>query len=196
MFVFNNRFAYDSEMFTERFFSVGVHPWDAALVKQTYLEDLKVLAAHPNCFAIGECGLDNLKGPEKVLQKTVFRLQLALAEECGKPVIIHCVKAFDELQEVCKPYMSRIPLIIHGFNKSSQLAGDLIEKGFYLSLNPSLFQKENFDFSAIPPEKLFLETDTNEYISIQEVYDLAALKFNMSKDELKEKISLNFERLK
>lgn len=196
VFVFNNRFGYDNELYTDSLFSVGIHPWDADLVATELFEDLEKIIAHPNCFAIGECGLDKLRGPDIILQKQVFEQQLQLAQKYSKPLIIHCVKAFDELQEICKPYINRIPLIIHGFNKSSQLAADLIEKGFYLSLSTSLFKKENFDFSAISPEKLFLETDTLEDVSIQEVYGLAALKFNMNKDELKEKISLNFEKLK
>jgi TatD DNase family protein len=196
VFVFNNRFGYDASYHTEVLFSIGVHPWDAALVKHTYLEELKVLAAHPNCMAIGECGLDTLQGPDMLLQKTVFRLQLELAVECRKPVIIHCVKAFDELMELSKPYVHKVPLIIHGFHKSAQLAAQLIGKGFYLSLNPALFKREDFDFGSIPTNRLFLETDLLENDSIKEVYALAAQRFNVTVDELKERINLNFEHLK
>lgn len=195
VFVFNNRFGYDKKLYTDSLFSVGIHPWDTELAQAVLFEELEKIIAHPSCFAIGECGLDKLRGPDIALQKQVFEQQLQLAQKYHKPVIIHCVKAFNELQEICKSYINRIPLIIHGFNKSSQLAVDLIEKGFYLSASLPLFKKENFDFGAISSEKLLLETDMLEDVSIQEVYDLAASKFNMSRDELKEKISLNFGRL-
>jgi len=196
VFVFNNRLGHDSQIFTGSFFSVGFHPWDAMLVKPNWLEEMKELVVHPNCLAIGECGLDKLQGPDLPLQKTIFRLQLELALEYRKPVIIHCVKAFDELMEVCKPFAEKVPLIVHGFHKSSQLARQLIAKSFFLSLNPVFFNREEFDFTALLTNRLFLETDMSEELSIKEVYAAAAQRFNLSVDELKERINLNFENLK
>jgi TatD DNase family protein len=196
VFVFNIRFAHDTPYHTEVLFSAGVHPWDVALLKQTWLDDLKAVVIHPNCLAIGECGLDNLQGADMLLQKTVFRLQLDLAVDCQKPVIIHCVKAFDTLIELSKPYAHKVPLIIHGFHKSSQMAAQLIHNGFYLSLNPAVLKRKDFDFTVIPADRLFLETDMLQNDSIKEVYADAAQCFNTTVDELKERINLNFENLK
>ncbi len=196
VFVFNNRFAHDSHYYTDSLFSIGVHPWDAGLVNRSYPDDLRKWLAHPNCFAIGECGLDRLRGPDWLLQKTVFRLQLELAVECSRPVIIHCVKAFDELIELAGPYVQKVPLVIHGFHKSSQMAEQLIGKGFYLSLNPALFSRSDYDSSVIPLQRLFLETDMREDLSITEVYRAAAAWFNVGEDELIERINGNFETLK
>lgn len=196
VYVFNNRFGHDSSYYTDSLFSVGVHPWDAASVGPDFIEALEALVAHPHCLAVGECGLDTLKGPGLDLQKQVFEQQLRLAVAHHKPVIIHCVKAFDELMELAKPYINQVPLIIHGFHKSSQLAAQLIARGFYLSLNPALLQREDFDFGQIPHQRFFLETDMLDNATIKHIYEAAALKFKMSPEALTEKINLNFIALK
>lgn len=193
MFLFNNRFGFDREFYLEKYFSIGIHPWDADL--QISGSELEKIIQHPNCLAIGECGLDKVIDTDIEIQKKVFQSQLELAVKYQKPVIIHCVKAFDDLIEICAPYHSKIPLIIHGFNKSIQLAKQLIDKGFYISLNHSIFKKEELDYSILSVEKLFLETDNNELISIEEVYQKAAANFQIQEDDLKEKIYSNFTTL-
>lgn len=189
VFLFNNRFAFDKNLFLQKYFSIGIHPWDAGL--DFSITELEQNISNENCLAIGECGLDKLSGPNLEIQKAVFETQLQLASKYHKPVIIHCVKAYDELIEVCKPFLE-IPKIIHGFNKSSQLAIQLINSGFYLSLNDSILKKENFDFSVIPLDRLFFETDMNSLISINEIYDMVSKRFNVDVELLKEKINLNF----
>ncbi len=193
VFLFNNRFGFDSEFYLEKYFSIGIHPWDANL--QTSLSEFEKIIQHPNCLAIGECGLDKIIDTDIEIQKKVFQSQLELAVKYQKPVIIHCVKAFDELMEICAIYHSKTHLIIHGFNKSIQLAKQLIDKGFYLSLNHSIFNKEDIDFSVLPLEKLFLETDNIESVLIEEVYKKAAACFQTKEDDLKEKIYSNFTAL-
>ena len=193
MFLFNNRFGFDKELYLENYFSVGIHPWDADL--EISIQEFEEIISHKNCLAIGECGLDKVIDIDLELQKKVFISQLYLAAEFQKPVIIHCVKAFDELIEICSSYHSKIPLIIHGFNKSSQLAKQLIDKGFYISLNHSVFKKEDDGFNDFPIEKIFLETDNNESLLIEEVYQKAASVFQMQEDGLKEKIYTNFTTL-
>jgi len=193
VFLFNNRFGFDKKYFLEKYFSVGIHPWDGDV--QVYLIEFEQIIQHQNCLAIGECGLDKLKGPDLEIQKTIFIRQLDLAVKYQLPVIIHCVRAFDELMEVCKPYYSKVPLIIHGFNKSSELAKQLIDKGFYISFHHSVFDKRDDYFSSIVIEKIFLETDHNANVSIIEVYKKASSSFQLSENDLKEKIYTNFTAL-
>lgn len=197
VFLFNNRFGTSTssvtKLYLESYFSIGIHPWDADI--QFSMAEFEKIIQHPNCLGIGECGLDKVIDIDLELQKKVFISQLDLAVKFQKPVIIHCVKAFDELIEICASYHSKIPLIIHGFNKSVQLAKQLIDKGFYISLNDSIFKKEDIDFSVLLQEKLFLETDNSESILIEEVYQKAAVCFQMPEDELKEKIYSNFTTL-
>lgn len=193
VFLFNNRFGFDKEIYTKSYFSLGIHPWDADL--DFSKPEFEKLISNQNCLSIGECGLDKIKGPKLELQKTVFQYQLNLAVHFQKPVIIHCVKAFDEIIEICKPFQNKTHLIIHGLNKSQQLAKQLIDHGFYLSFGDSVFKKNEFDFNTIPLEKIFLETDDNESLLISDVYKMAAQSFNISENDLKEKIYSNFTTL-
>jgi TatD DNase family protein len=193
VFLFNNRFGFDKVIYTEAFFSVGIHPWDAELLNSKTIKNLKEAISHPNCLAIGECGLDKLKDPDLELQKIIFETQIKLALKYKKPLIIHCVKAFDELQEICEPYLKKIPFIIHGFNKSIQLAKQLMDKGFYLSISSDFLNKS--EVRELPLEKIFLETDDKESLLIKEVYDLASQKLSLDKVILKEKIYSNFVSL-
>lgn len=193
VFLFNNRFGFDKEFCLEKYFSIGIHPWDADL--QVSIPELEKMIQQQNCLAIGECGLDKLKGADLEIQKKVFIVQLELAVKYQKPVIIHCVKAFDELIEICSPFHSKIPLIIHGFNKSQQLLQQLINIGFYISLHHSVFYKVDYDFINSQLEKIFLETDNNESFLIEDVYQKAAACFQIQEDDLKEKIYTNFTTL-
>ncbi len=193
VFLYNNRFGFDSVIHTNSFFSVGIHPWDAHLKISTI--EFQGLITHPNCMAIGECGFDKLKGADLVKQQQMLEYQLKLAVEYHKPVIIHCVKAYDEIIKICEVYHSSIPIIIHGFNKSYELLHQLLGKGFYVSLSRFAIQKMNFNFTEIPLEKLFLETDEDCTMTIQEIYQIASERFKMTEEDLKNKIYSNFTTL-
>lgn len=195
LYILSNRFGYDKGVITTSPFSVGIHPWDSELINPAMIKDLEILITHPNCYAIGECGIDKLITTPLIKQTELFKMQLQLATKYKKPVIIHCVKAFQEIIEICRPYLGTIPLIIHGFNKSEKLAKQLTDKGFYLSMHPGIITKNNFNLKALPIDHLFLETDDNPLILIQNIYNEVALKLNMEVPELKEKINSNFEAL-
>jgi TatD DNase family protein len=192
--IYNNRFLFE-DITTNCLFSIGIHPYDCHLFTDHSFKDMEPFLKQDNCFAIGECGLDKLISVDLKQQQFILTEQLNLALIYKKPVIIHCVKAFDELIDVCKPYENKLKLIIHGFNKSEELALQLISKGYYLSLHPSLFKKENFNFTKLPIEQLFFETDADSSLSISATYNLASTKLNISEHELKEKIYSNFKLL-
>ena len=195
LFVLNYRLGYDKAIDTTQSFSIGIHPWDTELIDATTFKQLEHFLNQPNCLAVGECGLDKLIATPLDLQKKAFEQQLQLAIKYNKPLIIHCVKTFDELIEICKPYFNRIPLIIHGFNKSETLAKQLIDKGFYLSLHHHILLKSDFEIKSLPLNNLFFETDNDPHLLIQVVYQAFALKLNIELDVLKEKINRNFELL-
>src|SRR5690606_17966718 len=110
----------------EGFFSVGIHPWKAESVHPEEYTKLKELSMHPNCVAIGEAGLDKLIGSSFEIQRKTFIEQALLAEELKLPLIIHCVKAWNELREIKRKLKPNIPWIYHGFNKTS-LVDEVIE---------------------------------------------------------------------
>ena len=84
----------------EGWYSVGIHPWYIASFAAS-LNDSKArfeeLLDHPQVLAVGEAGLDKLAEAPLTLQIEVFEYQARLAEEADKPLIIHLVKAVDEL---------------------------------------------------------------------------------------------------
>ncbi len=55
-----------------RWYSVGVHPWDSADAGKCrrFLDTVKELASHPQVLAIGEVGLDHLRGADKAIVTT------------------------------------------------------------------------------------------------------------------------------
>ena len=168
--------------------SVGIHPWtlteeSADIQWETLRESVK----DKRIVAIGECGLDKLKGPSIALQTAVFKQEAALAENCSLPLIIHCVKAFNELIQLKKEISPRQPWIIHGFRGKLPLAMDCIRHGFYLSIG-SNFQENAL--KAIPLDRLFIETDESDE-SIGSIYQRIAETKGISLQELAEAINKN-----
>lgn len=176
------------------FYSIGIHPWH---ISEERLEtDLKIIEEKlqtENCLAIGECGLDKRIEQAFENQIIVFEKQLALAEKYKKPVVIHCVAAFQEVIEIKKKLNISVPMIIHGFSKKSQLADQLIKEGFYISFGKYLLKNPELKtvFQNIPNEKFLLETDTIEE-NIQQVYELAAEYKELKLKELQDIISSNY----
>ncbi|MBF4487069.1 MULTISPECIES: TatD family hydrolase [unclassified Flavobacterium] len=176
------------------FYSIGIHPW---YIKEDQIDgDLRIIEEKlqtQNCLAIGECGLDKRIEIPLEQQIIVFEKQLALAEQYKKPVVIHCVAAFQEVIGIKKKMKISVPMIIHGFSKNSQIANQLITAGFYLSFGKYLLKNPDLKtvFQNTPNDRFFLETDTVEE-SIKQVYDLASEYKNITINELQEVISSNF----
>jgi TatD DNase family protein len=176
------------------FYSIGIHPW--YINEQRLEEDLQTIDSKlqkSNCLALGECGLDKRIEIPLELQQMVFEKQLLLAQKHNKPVVIHCVAAFQEVIAIKKRLKITVPMIIHGFSKNKQVAKELINNGFYISFGKYLLRNPELEavFLGIPNDRFFLETDTVEE-GIEEVYALAAQYKNWSMDELQQEIKSNF----
>jgi TatD DNase family protein len=177
------------------FYSIGIHPWH---IDESRLdEDLKIMEEKlqiRNCLAIGECGLDKRIEVPFDLQVSVFEKQLELAEKYKKPVVIHCVAAFQEVMAIKKKMKINVPMIIHGFSKNNQLAEQLIAAGFYLSFGKYLLKNPDLKsvFQNVPNDRFFLETDTIEE-SIKQVYELASEYKELNIKELESIISRNYK---
>lgn len=176
-------------------YSIGIHPWH--IVEDSIDADLEIIESKlkdDNCLAIGECGLDKRIETPIALQQMVFKKQLALAEKYKKPVIIHCVAAFQEVIAVKKKMAISVPMIIHGFSKNKETAEQLIVNGFYISFGKYLLRNPELElvFKSIPKERLFLETDTIEE-GIAAVYELAAKYRNLEMGEMRAIINANFD---
>ncbi|MCZ8331602.1 MAG: TatD family hydrolase [Flavobacterium sp.] len=178
-------------------YSIGIHPW---FIDENRLStDLQIIEEKlklSECLALGECGLDKRIEVPMQLQIEVFEKQIALAEKYQKPLVLHLVAAFDELIEIKKRLNISVPIIIHGFSKSEQLAKQLIDNGFYLSFGKYLLRNSEMEtvFKSIPNDKFFLETDTEEE-TLEEVYQKAALCKTISVEELSSKILNNWKSI-
>lgn len=179
------------------FYSIGIHPW--YIIEDRLERDLEIikskLSAH-NCLALGECGLDKRVEIPLELQQKVFEKQLLLAQKYNKPVVIHCVGAFQEVIAIKKQLKITVPMIIHGFSKNKQIAKELINNGFYISFGKYLLRNPELEavFLTVPNDRFFLETDTISE-SIEEVYHLASKYKNIEIEELKIILNNNFKQV-
>jgi len=175
-------------------YSIGIHPW--YIVEDRIEKDLQIIESklkEESCLALGECGLDKRVETSMDLQQIVLEKQLALADKYQKPVIIHCVAAFQELIAIKNKLNISVPIIIHGFSKNIEVANQLVKNEFYLSFGKYLILNKELElvFKSIPTDRLFLETDTIEE-HIKEVYELAAKYKNIEMGEMKTIINANF----
>lgn len=148
---------------------------------------MEELVRHPQVLAVGEAGLDKLADAPMVLQVEIFRHQARLAEEVGKPLVIHLVKATDELLKVKRALHPSNPWIIHGFRGKAVLAEEYLKHGFYLSFG------EKFQEAAlrrVPADRLFIETDESG-VPVGELYARAAEVRGISPEELGETVRRN-----
>ena len=106
--------------------TVGIHPWHALDGDISAIETCALSAK-----AIGEIGLDFLCDVPREAQIAIFRAQLALAERLKKPVVLHCVKAFEEVMRVLRDF-HLAAVIFHGFIGSVEQAQRAVKQGYYL----------------------------------------------------------------
>ena len=155
-------------------YSVGIHPWHVN--GDTMVRDLNLLRGKVlNAAAIGECGLDKCCETPFELQTKVFRYQVEMASEFAKALIIHCVRAYQEIIAEKKSRRSSLPWIIHGFRGNSQTASQLLDHGFHLSFGESLLRDSRLSeiLASVPEKRFFLETDESS-IPICDLYEKTA----------------------
>ncbi len=144
--------------------ALGTHPWFVVdpVLEATELErTIKV----NRLSAIGEIGLDyyvneSKPRPERDIQQASFDNQLAIASQAHLPVIIHSVKAHNDIIAILKRYPS-VTGVIHAFNGSYELAQQYLNLGFSLGIGPILLRSKNTRVTVgkIPLESLLIETD-------------------------------------
>ena len=176
-------------------FSAGIHPDSISENIEEKFLWLAEISKHKNCVAIGECGLDGFVEIDEQLQEEVFTRQILIANEIKKPVIIHCVRRFSNLNQFKK--LAKVPMIVHGFNKRKTIGEELQKQDFYLSFGQSVLYNVNLQefLKDFPLESLFLETDSSEF-EIDELYQKVASLKNMIMEDLVQKIRENLQNLK
>lgn len=175
-----------------RLYSVGFHPWKlpAAGPGPEDWELFERIVSRHDVIAVGECGLDLLKGPPLAIQMNVFRRQAETAERVGKPVIIHCVKAYEQIIGIKKSLRPKVNWGIHGFRGKATVAGMLVSAGFWISVG------ERFNpaaLGAVPIDRLLVETDESE-TAVEVIIGNIAQAIGIEEKELSEILSVNVTR--
>jgi TatD DNase family protein len=175
-------------------YSSGIHPWFLTEENFEYLlRKVEIYSLHPCMIAVGEAGFDRIKGPAIELQRKAFEAQVSIANNTGKPLYIHNVKAWEELLAEHKRLKPETQWIVHGFQGKNELARQLLSKGMYLSLWADFVMNRDSSslIKAIPLEKLFLETDAFE-IDIKDIYDKVSTILQISIEDLKKNMFKNY----
>lgn len=131
-------------------YSVGIHPWSIPHATAGAWATTCLLALDRRVLAIGETGLDRVRGEASLdLQILWLRRHAALAESVGKPLILHIVRCFPEIIALRNELQPRQPWIIHGFRGKPQLASELLRHGFRLSFGRK-FNPESLAMTPAP----------------------------------------------
>lgn len=161
----------------QSYFSVGIHPKDSSLFENRNVELNEKLIEKcklKNCLAIGEIGLDNRYENSKT-QEEVFILQLQIAQQLLKPIILHAVNSIDRILILHSKHAPTCPIIYHGFNKTSALNRIINHPNLFFSIGESILSNSSLQeaVKSIPTQQLFLETDTSS-IELNSIYEEVA----------------------
>lgn len=168
----------------------GVHPWQAAACTPDALR-----SPAPGVQAVGEIGLDFACAVPREVQTACFRCQLELAREADLPVVLHCVRAFEEVMRCLKECPPRAA-IFHGFVGSAEQAVRALAAGCYLSFGERTFRSPRTQeaLRATPLDRLFAETDTSTEPIERITARIAALR-GVATERLRQATAENYERI-
>ncbi|MEN9799271.1 MAG: hypothetical protein RL653_2967 [Pseudomonadota bacterium] len=144
--------------------TVGIHPHEAARASEADLAQLRALCARPEVAAVGEAGLDYYydHSPRDVQQR-IFRWQCDLAQELGKPLVVHVRDAHEDCLRVLRESGVRDG-VIHCFTGDTAAARGYLDLGFHLSLSGVLTYKKTEPLQDAaryaPLDRLMVETDS------------------------------------
>jgi TatD DNase family protein len=175
-------------------YTYGIHPW--FLNENNYKQQISSVEkaiGRPEIIAVGEAGFDKIKGPSGELQHKAFAEQVLLSEEFKKPIVIHCVRSWEELLSVKKALRPKMPWLIHGFRGNKELAAQLLSKGMFLSFwFDFVLKPESADLlRSLPTDRIFLETDGAE-IFIRDIYKKVSDDLDLSVEDLKSIMLSNY----
>lgn len=169
----------------------GIHPRQV----ESCMTVAEILPAIEAAEMVGEIGLDYLAPTDRELQLRLLHEQLALASRLGKPVILHCVKAFEPVMlELVRHELRAV--IFHGFIGSPEQASRALRRGYYLSFGERTFRSPR-TIEALrhtPAERIFAETDEST-LPIDEIYRRIARAKEMEPEALRCRLWLNYQEI-
>lgn len=138
---------------------------------------------------IGECGLDRLCTTPYAIQRAAFEAQIALSEQWCRPLVLHCVRALDDVLQLKRKTIQ--PWIWHGFRGKPEQLRQLLNRGFYVSFG---FRFNEESLRSCPLNRLFLETD-DEPRPVHELYHTVASLLGITEEHLIEQLWINVHSL-
>lgn len=175
-------------------YTYGIHPWHLNEANYKYLLARVVkMIPNPLIIAVGEAGFDKIKGPSAEMQRRALEAQVYISEDHGKPLVIHCVRAWEELLSVHKKLKPNMPWLVHGFRGKRELALQLISRNMYLSFWFDFIVRPESSglVRSLPRERIFLESD-GAGVDIRDLYKKVAADLELEQAELKDQILRNF----
>ena len=173
------------------YYSAGLHPWDISSDWPTLMAKLAIVALHPQVVMIGEAGIDKKNGQASLeQQQEVLRQHIRLSQLVHKPLIIHCVKAVDELLALRKETHATLPWILHGFRGGAEQAWQLHRAGIQVSIGEHYNERM---VQTLPLDCLLLESD--DMGNIDTTYRLVSETLNMEEENLRFIVNRNICRL-
>lgn len=161
-----------AEAFPQVHAAIGRHPNEARGFDDADLAELRALASHERCVAIGESGLDFYRDTApREDQERAFAAQIELARELGKPLIIHCRAADGEVLEQLRTEAEGVSVVLHCFSMPDRL-DECVSRGYAISFAGNVTYRSASDLAQasrrVPEELLLVETDA-PYLTPQAV---------------------------
>ncbi|MDR0840164.1 MAG: TatD family hydrolase [Christensenellaceae bacterium] len=146
------------------FAALGIHPHYAAEAKEADIETLRSALTHPKAVALGEIGLDYYYDfAPRALQRHWFTLQLELARQLNKPVILHVRDAYDDALHILRAQATGLRGVMHCFSGDAPIARACLDLGLYVAFGGAVTFKNGQAIAeaarAVPLERLLIETD-------------------------------------
>ena len=150
--------------------ALGIHPHQAGSEDATRLGELRELLGDQGAVAVGETGLDFYRDyAPRPAQLDLFERQLALAQELGKPVVVHTRAADEETSRTLEGFQGTV--VLHCFS-SPALLPVALERGYYVSFAGNVTYPKAAELraaaAAVPADRILAETDT-PYLAPQPV---------------------------
>jgi TatD DNase family protein len=162
-----------AEDFPQVYAAIGRHPNAAKGFDDADLAELRALAAHQRCVAIGETGLDFYRdnAPPRADQQRAFAAHIALARETAKPLVIHTRAADQDTLDQLAAEGDGVSVVMHCFSMPERL-DECLRRGYAISFAGNVTYKSAADLAAaaqrVPDEQLLVETDA-PYLTPQAV---------------------------
>ncbi len=158
-----------------KYYSAGIHPWYLHSDNlELYFKYLSQEIEKNNIIAIGECGIDLLKSYLEIsLQEKVFIRHVELSEQKEKPLIIHCVRAYDKIIYWHKKIRPKQNWIVHGIKPNEYVIYNLLNQGIKISFGKLVFIANDSRLHFIKKlseNDFFIESDEESYPFITQLY--------------------------